>query len=556
MSDTSEPTLLNDQYAFVLDENTGRLFGVIKAANTDSTDIPNSTPSLHAIKQDLRQRGYMEFFFPTNSLEQFYKKLVRSDTGNYLLAERRDAKLAITVAADKTTARAQTDQAWGGQPLTEETIMAEVHKAGVAPATLDQEKLKLLISTHSAADLIIANAKPPTDGVNAKLVPLLESKRLIFHDADSDQAIDQHEIFDFLVVEPGDALIRRTPATPGENGMDVLGKPVKAKPGKNIPFEKPFKGVAISDDDENLLVAAIKGHPVFNKLGAQVDPIMAVNAVDIHSGNIEYDGSLLVKNNIEAGYSVSVSGDILVKGAIVRAHVSAGGNIDVSRGVTGDEIQGDEFSCTLEAGGNVSAKFFQHSKITSQGDVNVHEYIMQCRVKTEGFINAGQSRGRGCIIGGHAISNAGINAKVLGSEAYLTTYLELGNDSEVYVKFDTLNQQLEKRLLEESQLERILLKIRKSGKPTNVGETILDKARKIENTLVILRAKIDDLKTTLAEMKPRARVSDNLAVNISGNVFPNVVIRINGKSWTNEELQRRIQVKLDDNHISHGPLPH
>ncbi|TVZ39574.1 hypothetical protein P886_3979 [Alteromonadaceae bacterium 2753L.S.0a.02] len=547
MNETTTPPASNERYELTLDDKSGRLFGVVKPLKPPEIDeepqIQRAGPSLRSLNEDLKALGFHEFYFPTNSLEQFYKKIQRFDVGKYLLAEKRDAKIKITVARDRSNARVQTDQSWGGTRLTESSIMAEVDKLGIHKDTLDQEKLQQLITAEVAVDLIIANAIPPENGKDASMEPLLESKLLAARDTDSEGAIDQHEVYDFVVVEPGDALVRKTPATAGKEGMDVLGNAIKAKAGADILFEKPFQGVEISPDDENLLIAVQKGHPVFSRYGARVDPVMSLEAVDIHSGNIEYDGSLIIKNDIEAGFVVNVSGDILVKGSIFKASVTSGGNIDVTGGITADDID-DEHGCHLEVAGNLTAKFLHHANVHCHGDVNVHEYIMQCRITAEGFINAGETRGRGCIIGGFCSTNSGINAKVLGSDAYVTTCLSLGSDSELHKELNQLQLQLKRRTFEEEQLTKILEKIRNTGKPTNIGQTTLDKARKIENTIQLLRTRISEIRQQLASLKPRVKISDNLLVNVKGNVFPNVVVSINGHPWSCEETQRRIQIKL------------
>lgn len=553
-------TPVDPRYAFQLDERSGRLFGIVNPHAVQAPDPdglgstqPLSPPTLHGLKTHLRELGYDTFFFPTNSLQQFLRKLQQADQGKYVLGEKRDAKLKITVAHDKLTARAQMEPAWGGSPLTREMIAAELRRAHVAEQTLNAEKIDALCSAAGAADLIIANAIPPINGTNAKLEPLVNTQIAVEHDADAEEAIDQHEVYEFHSVKAGVAIMRKTPATPGTPGMDVTGKVVKPKAGTDIRFAKPFKGVEVDPANENVLLAAIDGHPVFTRQGARVEPVMTVKAVDIHTGNIDYDGSLVVHKNIEAGYHVRVSGDVLVKGAVFRARVQSGGNIDIRGGVTGDDLSEDH-NCVLQAEGDITAKFFQHVRIASRSDVHVLEYLMQCDVTAEGSINAGTSRGRGCIIGGHCLANVGVNAKVLGSEAYVPTMVQLGCDTDANRLLTALTQQLEKRTGEQTQLQQILDKIRRTGKPTNVGQTTLDKARKIEQTLLLLANKIEELSEQIEKLKPHAKLTDNLTVRVTAKLYPNVTVKINNLTWTSEKTQQRVQVGQENGSIICGPL--
>lgn len=568
--DTTPSPPRSQRYWFDFEEKTNRLVGVVEPPTSieedtvtgDENNTPPSPPSppsppppppppitLRSLHEHLKDEGYEHYFYLSNSVELFLKKIQRFETGRYPLAERHDAKISLSISSDKTTTRVQTDKSFGGDELTRDGIMSLITKAKIADLTFDKEKLNTLLTATEPVDLIIARAIPPKNGINGSLKSLIESKKLAERNANSDDVIDQNDVYAFTVVAPGDELMRRHPSTPGTDGLDVQGKVIRATPGVNMDFSKPFEGVDIDENDENLLIAVLKGHPIISKTGVKVDPIMTIDAVDIRSGHIDYDGSLMVKNNIEPGFKVKVSGDIFVKGSIIKATALAGGSITVTGGVNAEDID-DEHSCHLEAGGDVSAKYFHHASIQCKGDLHAAEYVMQCHIAADGFVNAGQERGRGCIIGGHCTSNSGVNAKVLGSEAYVTTVIHLGSDIELHEEVIRLMRLLKRRVYEEEQLSTILRKIQSSSKPTNVGRTRLDKERKIENTVELLRAKILELKEQLKELKSNIKVPDELAVKASDRIFPNVMISIIGHPWSSEETRRHCQVRLHDDRVS------
>lgn len=545
---TGSPSDTHIRYRLEYEEKTSRLVGVVEPPKAIEPGSVIPPVTLRSLLAHIEETGFADYFFLSNSVELFLKKIQRFETGRYVLAEKRDAKIQVSVSHDKSTARVQTDKAWGGKPLDREWILAQLEKSHVAEKTVDQDKLNELLTSSEPLDIIIARSIPAKNGSHGRLEPLLASAKLVKHDFASEAAIDQHEVQEFTVVDPGEGLMRRFPPTSGSDGTDVTGKPIRARAGKDVQFNKPFEGVELSVDDENLLVATIKGHPVFNKFGVKVDPMMMVDAVDIHTGNINFDGSLLVKTNVEAGFRVAVSGDIFVKGSVFKATLKAGGSIQVNGGVNADDID-DEHGCHLEASGDTSAKYFHHANVHCGGDLNAHEYIMQCRITAEGYVLVGQSRGRGCIIGGHCRSNAGVRAKVLGSEAYVTTSIALGADNVVHRAVAELSQQLQRRRHEEQQLSKILAKVQADSNPTNVGRTTLDKARKIENTVALLREKITHMETKLEELNAQQQVADELVVNVADKIYPNVVISICGRPWSCEETRRRCQVRLEGEHL-------
>jgi len=552
---------VTDRYRLEFDEKNNQLLGVVlepRAAEA-SDDEGNPAPflpqpvTLRSLHNQLEEAGYADFYFLNNSVESFLKRIQRIELGSYPLAERRDAKITITVSHDKASARVQTEKAWGGRALHEAKVMASIEKAKLADECIDKQKLAELIAAKEPVDFILATAKPAKDGLDAQLEQLIDSKTKAERDASSDAAIDQHEMFVFTVVEPGTELMRKIPATRGEDGMDVTGKVIRAKPGKDIQFSKPFEGVEPSVQNENLLIAAVKGHPVFNKFGVKVDKMMNIESVNIHSGNIDFDGSLLIKENIEPGFEVNVSGDLFVKGSVSKANVKAGGSIEVSGGVTADDVD-DENGCFLEAKGDITAKFFHHVNVECGGDLHVHEYLMQCRVRAEGFINAGQQRGRGCIIGGHSGAKEGVNAKVIGSDAYISTTVCIGVDSKLHDEIRALKQKIRKRSSEEEQLATILEKVQSSNKASRLGQTTLDKAEKIRKTIELLQKKIMEMESKLEELQALLQLPDELAVKVSSYIYPNVAISINGRPWNCEEIRRRCKVSLQGERIAVDPL--
>lgn len=531
----------NNIYQLELDEGSSQLMGVING--------PQESPvTLHSLAKRIADEGYANFYFPTNSQEQFLRKLQRGVLGRYVLGERRDAKIKITVTTDKSSARVQTSVAWGGIPLSSELIQDEIKKAKLDKRTIDKKSLAQLVNANSEVDLLLAKSIPVTNGEDAHLTSLIEGKIEAQKDISTEEAINQHEVFEFIVVIPGQALMRKTPATAGKDGFDVTGKRIKAKAGKKCNFSKPYSGVEVSPDDENLLIAAIKGHPLVSKSCVKVDPVMVLDAVDLHSGNVDYDGSLVIKNDIESGFSVNVTGDVLVKGAVYKATIGAGGSITVTGGVQADDVD-SEHGCHLTAEGDIRAKFINHSNAHSQGNIHVAEYIMQSRVTAKGEVNAGQERGKGCIIGGYCSSDVAVNAKVLGSEAYITTCVSLGSESELYKKVIKLTKMLNRRCGEEQKLNDILETVKSNGLPTKVGKITLDKERKIENTIVMLQQKIEELKGQLNSFRSQVNISDNLHVSVSGRIYPNVQVSINGLSWSCETMRTRVVLKQSDDAV-------
>lgn len=513
---------------------------------------PATFVSAEHLKPQIKALLCEHLYFAPDSIEQFLQKLKKGQAGKYALAEVRDASISITVSTDKLSARAKTTAPFGGEPLSVDKVTEAIKAAKIHGRCVQKSQIKLLLESTKPVDMVIAKALPPEHGQDARFIPLVKSTIAISKDTDSQHAIDQHEVFDFVVVDAGAPLMLREPATRGTDGLDVTGRAIKAKTGKDKAFAKPFKGVEPSSVDANTLQASIKGHPVISGDGVRVDPIMTVKAVDIHSGNIRYDGSLFVQQDIQSGYSVEVTGDIIVKGSIFEAILIAGGNIVAGGGVH-TKIEEDDATCRLSAKGDIRAKFFYQSHVCSGGDVHAREYFMQSYVQAGGSVFAGQEGGKGAIIGGQCHARKQVHAKVLGNDAYLPTKIIVGDQQSKHPELIPLNEKIKRRYGEQKQLEDILKKIQHRDPPSKIGQVTLDKARKVEETLQLIAQQISELESRLSELTGQQADSERL-VRIDNCAYLNVQIVIDGNNWRCTEIKRRFSVRLFQHALKVEPI--
>ena len=97
-----------------------------------------------------------------------------------------------------------------------------------------------------------------------------------------DGTVDMRDLGDVPTVKAGEKLMRKHPPTDGEKGIDVTWGLLAPKKGIDKPL-KASRGSQVSDDDPELLVAAISGQPNLseNAMSMTVDDAVKVKAVDI-----------------------------------------------------------------------------------------------------------------------------------------------------------------------------------------------------------------------------------------------------------------------------------
>ena len=408
---------------------------------------------------------------------------------------------------------------------------SDLAEAGVSEARVDQEMVNQGFQRHPVKDLCIAQAILPIQGNDALYLPLVESERIVPPDVDDCGVAEMMNTHQFFLVEVGAPLMHRVPATEGEAGVDVTGQEMKPEPGNDPGFTKNLTGVEISPEDSNVLLAAIKGHPVVLKNGVNIDATLHVDTVDVKTGNIIFDGSLEVKGDVATGMTIDVTGDVFIKGGVEGAVIKAGHSIKIGGGIFGqkdaERLDGDDIEYKIQAGSDIEAKFVHLSTLNAGNNIVVKEYICHSYVKSGNQLLVGHKAGKGIVFGGHceALHFVGINQ--LGNEAYMSTHVTAGKLNELTQVYRNLEKELATRSQEAAQLEAILQKTQGNASVV-LGKISLDKSEKIRHTIAAIHEKMERTQELLRAMEPEFALQEKAAITVTRRIYPNAVMTING----------------------------
>lgn len=205
------------------------------------------------------------------------------------------------------------------------------------------------------------------------------------------------------------------------NGMDIYGSVIKATMDKD-PVYRLGKNVE-GDQYTKDVISTIDGIiSITNSLLSVYDGTEIEKDVDFSTGNIEAQGSVVIKGNITPGFVVRAKGDIIVNGNIEDAIVESAGNVIVQGGIIGGE------KSSLKAHGHVKASFLRNAPVESYGDVIIDQSIMNSQVKSDGKIVC--IIGKGVILGGKLSATKGIFANIAGASSGTATEMVVGRSLE------------------------------------------------------------------------------------------------------------------------------
>lgn len=389
------------------------------------------------------------------------------------------------------------------QDYTVSDLEDMLEKAGIREG-IDKEALRTIVENKSYyAEHLVAVGSPAQDGQDGEFEFLFnrmpDNKPKILPDG----TVDYGNLKDLPVVEAGAELVRYRPAVAGINGVDVYGKPLTAKIGKELQVLKG-KGFAMSDD-KLLYTATVTGKVEYENERLMVSDMLTIDGdVTILTGNVQFSGDVFVKGSVFIGMTIQAKGSITVNGHVEGAQLIAGKDVILKSGMQGAG-KGE-----IRAGGEVSGKFFEQATIYAKGSVRANA-ILNCHIMSEQEILV--SGKKGVIVGGSVSAIQKIEATIIGNVSEVKTRINLGVDGEtdqhikkVKNKYNYIQDEISRIETGIAQLNKIL------GKADN--------PELAEKKLYLMRAKITK-DATLASISQELR---NLRVNVENSQGARLVV--------------------------------
>ena len=373
------------------------------------------------------------------------------------VAERRNAHIAVHIAADDMSAEVSVTPAHGGKAATLGDLIQALTESGVQFG-IDDGALLLACEQHGASRIPIARGVLPEEGRNSVF------EELVAQAADRSPKLDENGLIDYRehgtikVVNAGTPLMRRIPATTGVEGRTVRGRALPAHPGRDEPFSTPLAGAQVASDDPNLLLAAVTGQPVRVKGGVTVEPILHVGEVNMATGNVHFNGTVQVKGDVVQGMVVQASGDIVVGGMVDGGVLEAGGDIRIAGGVIAH--------AKITAHGSVNARFAQAAQIHADAVLALADMALDCALSSHNQIIIGaDAPGRGRLVGGTATAMMLVRVPLLGSAKGALTKMVLGANAGLTAQYAALQERIQKEKETEENLDKLVKQVAAAGDP-------------------------------------------------------------------------------------------
>ena len=390
--------------------------------------------------------------------------------------------------------------------------------------------IKLMVNYDKVAELVEYNmkynegvmcvfveGKKPIDGNVQKII--LDYDFSIDTGKESESgAIDFKERGFIHNIEAGIQIAHFMPEKPAIDGLDIYDTVMEAHYDED-PCYKLGKNVTV-DPDGIVIRSGIRGILTNHNNTLSVSTVAEIDKVDLSTGNIEVNGSLIIKDNVAPGFIIKTEGDILVRGNIEDAQIECAGNLIVSGGIIGGT------NSSIRVNGKIFSSFIRNANIVCKGDILANQLVnaeIACNDRVVVL------EGKGVIIGGNIKALNGVWAKSIGSMSESKTTITVGRDAEADAEFKNIVSTVKTNKEEISKIKSLLgTEYFKNPKafieriPANKREGIKDILKRITN----LVKETAQLEARRDEMSAEFEKLSHSSITSMEGFFPGVTIYI------------------------------
>lgn len=439
----------------------------------------------------------------------------------------------LKIASDYYSATITVEFHQGDYTVEPESLVQYLNSRNVVYG-IDVEKIReICVNKSNVYNVEIALGTPHTNGVDAEIQYLFKNESKSKPQILEDGRVDFKNLGLIEMVKKGDVLAKKIPPTLGTVGTTVTGKNLKGKDGKDKQF-KIGKNVVVSDNGLSVL-ADNDGKIDFDGEKLSVVNLLELKTdVGIETGNITFQGQVVVNGNVLTGYEVDCEGDLVINGVVEGAKINVTGDLTISRGIQGHDM------ALITCGGNLIVNFINSASVYVRGSIETGT-IMNSEVKCDGEIAVKGKKG--VIVGGEVSSKCGIEAVTVGSELGISTVIKLGVDAEVMDELKNLSVEVRDLMDMHSKLEKSvnLLRVKLEQNPQDV------KSKEMYDKYSVNFVTLDKV---LGEKRQRLMMLNELINNIKGaqlkarDIYPGTKVKIgNSNYYVKQQLLQAIIMK-------------
>lgn len=376
----------------------------------------------------------------------------------------------------------------------EKELLAQNISFGI---TLNQLKSTEILENNKK--YLVAKGIPPVHGKDAMLSRLnLNNSKIQDY---SDMTLRLFNAGTIHVVRKDQWIAEWTIPETGILGTNVFGETIPSIKGCRViaPFDSDT--FTERDDGSKIVLLALKSGAVTlnNKQQLSIIEFLEVDTVDASTGNINFNGSVIVKKSVSEGFSITATNDILIQSSDILSGMneitSIEGSVSFLCGIKGTQ------NTKISAGTSIFVKFASDAELIAQENIVAEKCLINCNASSKKVLIQNHS---GQIVGGKISADYKIACGILGNDSGKKSVLTVSGFNRE--KMTEIAEQLKDELI------KIRLEIVKF-------ENLLSMADEKTGSNELLNAKIMLLKSYNNKIKSAKEIHEILSTRGNGEIY-------------------------------------
>lgn len=449
-----------------------------------------------------------------------------------------DASIEITVDPEHKAAYLAIHGAkFGGKPITPEQVEKAITESAITFGLEDMDRIqKAVAAANGEGKFLIAKWQPPVNGKDGYIEYKFNTDKVAKPTERENGDVDFKDLGIVTNIVRGTKIARIYDPTDGEEGIDVLGEPVMQTPGTPVAFTLGA-GTELSAGGHHIL-AAVDGNLVFKGGCFVVEENLVINGdVDLSVGNIDFVGNVTISGNVFEGFSVKSNKDITIRGAATYADIKAGGDVSIRLGCLMSKIECD---------GSFKADFCENSRINAKGEVKANSFV-GCEVFARKAIIA---EGKGIISGGKYTSLEDISASIIGSNSYVKTEINIGNNAVLTAERENEIAHIKKL---EDAIRQLTMVIDQLSERQKQGVKLSARHEQMKSdsvrTKLLAQKQLQKAQQRVKSIENELALKQNFSVICKKRFYPGTTIHIDAYTYTVTSIYENSKATVRDGEI-------
>lgn len=402
-------------------------------------------------------------------------------------------------------------------------------KIGILPDNLQ----KIIDERLYNKEVLVAQGAEAQDGEDGYFEYLFETnlsqKPIIMEDG----TVDYKNIKMIELVEPGQKIAIYHPGTAGTNGYNLAAQFKLAKNGAELP---PLKGTGFERMEDGITYCATTGGKI-TELNNRVNifPVHELfGDVDLSTGNIDFNGDVIIHGNVLEGMSIKATGTVTVDKVVESAYIEGKKGVILRGGVLGKN------GSKVRSKGIITAQFLEYADVKTENDIEADSFL-DSRVYAGGKITL--SGKKGCIVSGTTHAVRGIEAREIGNMAGANTEVSVGVHQKVYEQISQIESETRDDELQLQRIEEGLVQFETIMRQKGLSLRNDPRRMALVKEKVRLSAQIAGRKEELEGLQQIISASNEAHIQVVRYVYPGVRVRVDEQCIQVKEPQKAVEFK-------------